>query len=244
MIDKYQGFVPLPRDVQTLPIWGNNTDTALWLYCVLHASHQPYGDLQAGQFYASQVQIAKTMGMTRKTVGTALKRLEQKGLIAARTSDQGTIITVLYWDGISSGRGVNGGDVMELDTSTGEIRRVQQRSRGKPETVSEPKAKPAEADDPVREEQFERFWLAYPKKGNKAEAKRLFMTLKVNPEHVIRAIEEARYTKLWLTEGGRFIPNPAKWLDGGWEQFAPAEALHPPRNEEEAFLQNEKWESY
>lgn len=102
---KYQGFVALPRSVQQLPIWGNAYDTALWLYCVLHASHQPYKGLQPGQFYASQAQIATQLHWARKTVGTALQRLAGKALLDVNTSDKGTIITVMYWEEISSGRG-------------------------------------------------------------------------------------------------------------------------------------------
>ena len=102
---KYQGFVALPRSVQQLPIWGNAYDTALWLYCVFHASHQPYRGLQPGQFYASQVQIATQLHWARKTVGIALQRLAGKALLEVNTSDKGTIITVMYWEEISSGRG-------------------------------------------------------------------------------------------------------------------------------------------
>jgi len=188
MIEKYQGFVPIPRDIQTLPIWGNTTDTALWLYCVLHASHQSYRDLKPGQFYASQVKIAAVMGMSRKTVGESLKRLQRKGLLYVKTSELGTIITVMYWDQISSGRGFGQGDTLMKDLSTGEVTTVPHRSRGKPT-----EDKPA-TGDPVREEQFERFWWAYPKKSHKEEARKLFMELTVDPELVISAIEQARYT--------------------------------------------------
>ena len=91
--------------MQLLPIWGNAYDTALWLYCVLHASHRPYGELRPGQFYASQAQIAVELHWTRKTVGTALQRLDGKALLDVETSGKGTVITVAHWDEISSGRG-------------------------------------------------------------------------------------------------------------------------------------------
>ena len=60
---------------------------------------------QPGQFYASQVQIATQLHWARKTVGTALQRLAGKALLEVNTSDKGTIITVMYWEEISSGRG-------------------------------------------------------------------------------------------------------------------------------------------
>ena len=103
--EKYRGYVAIPRSVQVLPIWGNAYDTALWLYCVLHASHRPYGELRPGQFYASQAQIAVELHWTRKTVGTALQRLDGKARLDVETSGKGTVITVAHWDEISSGRG-------------------------------------------------------------------------------------------------------------------------------------------
>lgn len=60
---------------------------------------------QAGQFYASQAQIAVDLHWTRKTVGTALQRLAGKALLDVETSGKGTVITVTHWDEISSGRG-------------------------------------------------------------------------------------------------------------------------------------------
>jgi len=183
------------------------------------------------------VKIAEVMGMSRKTVGDSLRRLQSKGLLHAKTSELGTIITVCYWEQISSGRGFGQGDTLVKDTSTGEVTTVPQRSRGKPT-----EEKPA-TGDPIREEQFERFWLAYPKKSRKEEAKKLFTALTVDPELVISSIEQARYTQPWLIDNGRYIPNPVSYLDGGWEQYVPAGALRP-KTEEELWLESdEEWTS-
>ena len=118
MKEKYQGFVTIPRDVQILPLYDNAHDTALWLYCVLHTSHQPYKELKPGQFYASQADIAKRLGWSRKTVGISLRRLEQKKMLKVETSDKGTIITVRYWAQISSGEGFGNGRAVEYDCET------------------------------------------------------------------------------------------------------------------------------
>lgn len=222
MIEKLQGYVMIPRDIQTLPLWGNAYDAALWLYCVLHASHQAYRDLQPGQFYASQVQIAEVMHWSRKTVSASLRRLQAKGLLNVVTSDEGTVITVQYWHEISSGRGIGDGDMMVLDTSSRECKRVPQKEKRPASTAGDSYARQQDTSktlDPLRELQFERFWQAYPKKSNKTETKRKFMQLEVDPEYVIKAIEQARYTRGWLIENGRYIPNPVNWLDGAWEQF-------------------------
>lgn len=134
MIEKYQGFVMIPRDVQVLPIWDNAKDTALWLYCVLHASHQAYRGLQPGQFYASQGNIGEVINTSRKTIGNSLRRLESKGLLRVETSDAGTIITVMYWEEISSGKGIGNGDIMMLNTTNGEVSRIKKPSDDKAST--------------------------------------------------------------------------------------------------------------
>lgn len=89
--EKYRGYVAIPQGVQVFPIWDNAYDTALWLYCVLHASHRPYGELRLRQFYVSQEQITVELHWTRKTVGIALQRLVGKALLDVKTSGKGTV---------------------------------------------------------------------------------------------------------------------------------------------------------
>jgi hypothetical protein len=62
--------------------------------------------------------------------------------------------------------------------------------------------------------EFERFWKAYPKKVGKGEAQKAW---KKNGHPGVERIEavlaRARATTKWLEENGRFIPNPATWLN-------------------------------
>jgi hypothetical protein len=73
---------------------------------------------------------------------------------------------------------------------------------------------------------FERFWAAYPKKIGKGAARRAWQT------HVHNTALDTILTALadqagWLSrEGGKFIPNPATWLNQRrWEDTPPT----PPR---------------
>jgi hypothetical protein len=72
----------------------------------------------------------------------------------------------------------------------------------------------------TRAERFETFWEAYPRKQGRGAAFRSWERLKPTDALLARmlaAIDQQRRSHAWLRERGRFIPNPAKWLDDeGW----------------------------
>lgn len=76
---------------------------------------------------------------------------------------------------------------------------------------------------------FERFWLAYPRKVGKADARKAFAKVNVPVKTLLSAIEQQTRSEQWTTENGRFIPNPATWLNQGrWEDelAAPESKYH------------------
>jgi hypothetical protein len=87
----------------------------------------------------------------------------------------------------------------------------------------------------ARGAEFERFWSVYPKKVGKKDAERAFEkaikgmrddghTASSSPtDRMIAAVERQKCSEQWLKEGGRYIPNPATWLNQGrWEDELPA----------------------
>ena len=129
----------------------------------------------------------------------------------------------------------------------------QEKGTGKPEanskqTVSKPQANAKQWETPSEKEKeneiekeienecyknppspFERFWLAYPRKIGKADARKAFAKVKVPVETLLSAIEQQRGSEQWTRENGRFIPNPATWLNQGrWEDelAAPESKYH------------------
>jgi uncharacterized protein YdaU (DUF1376 family) len=69
-----------------------------------------------------------------------------------------------------------------------------------------------------RDELFDRFWQAYPKKTGKDAARKAFHKRKPNDELVqtmVNAIGQQKNTDTWIKG---YIPNPATWLnDGRWQ---------------------------
>jgi len=76
-------------------------------------------------------------------------------------------------------------------------------------------------------EGFEEFWIAYPNKTGKQAAVRAWRKAKHKPplEQILSSITSAKQSKKWTDENGRFIPNPATWLNEGRWDDKPVEAL-------------------
>ncbi len=77
----------------------------------------------------------------------------------------------------------------------------------------------------VLEDYFDDFWYKYPKKVGIQAARKAWN--KANPDiiKVIDAINWQRETKQWQAEDGKYIPNPATYLNQGrWMDEAPEQA--------------------
>lgn len=65
-------------------------------------------------------------------------------------------------------------------------------------------------------EQFARFWAAYPRHEAKAVALKAFEKVKPSEEllqKMLNAIEMQKKTAQWAENGGQFVPHPATWLN-------------------------------
>lgn len=79
----------------------------------------------------------------------------------------------------------------------------------------------------TQEERFATFWSAYPKKTGKQAAIKLWMRLKPTAElfdRIMAAVRAQQQTEQWRQEHGRYIPNPATWLNQGRWDDEPIEA--------------------
>lgn len=69
---------------------------------------------------------------------------------------------------------------------------------------------------------FEIFWKHYPKKVAKKEAYKAFRKVREPVQVLVNAIREQAQSETWTKENGRFIPNPATWLNQGrWDDVLP-----------------------
>ena len=65
---------------------------------------------------------------------------------------------------------------------------------------------------------FARFWSAYPVKKGKGTAEKAWNKYNPNIDVVLSAIENQKTTDQWSKDKGKYIPYPATWLNGKrWE---------------------------
>lgn len=85
---------------------------------------------------------------------------------------------------------------------------IQSESRPENESENESESKSA------REDAFDVFWAAYPRKVGKGAARKAFAKLSaaVFPL-LVPAVEAQKLSAQWRKNGGEYIPNPATWLN-------------------------------
>lgn len=71
---------------------------------------------------------------------------------------------------------------------------------------------------------FDDFWAVYPRKVGKDAARRAWEKRRISAETaatIIAALAWQKQQDAWLRDGGRFIPNPATWINQGRWQDEP-----------------------
>ncbi len=92
---------------------------------------------------------------------------------------------------------------------------IQSESESKNESESESKS--------AREDAFDTFWAAYPRKVGKGAARKAFAKLPADVfPLLVPAVEAQKQCAQWRKNGGEYIPNPATWLNQErWEDKLP-----------------------
>lgn len=76
--------------------------------------------------------------------------------------------------------------------------------------------KPADHSKTLCEKRFVEFWKAYPKKVGKGVAEKAFKKIRPSAElfaQMLEAVSRQRNSDQWRRDNGRFVPNPATWLN-------------------------------
>lgn len=79
---------------------------------------------------------------------------------------------------------------------------------------------------------FAEFWASYPKKvGKDAALSAWKRKIKGEHEEVIIALKTQKQSEAWTRDGGRFVPNPATWLNQGrWRDEQGGECSAPAQD--------------
>lgn len=86
---------------------------------------------------------------------------------------------------------------------------------------------------PIAPKGFDLFWSVYPNKVGKDAARRAYAKVKVPTDVLVSAVEAQKRSQKWTADNGRYIPNPATWLNQGrWQDeiTAPAKTIQTPED--------------
>lgn len=91
--------------------------------------------------------------------------------------------------------------------------------------------KRASSQQDETETMFSEFYQAYPKKQDKARARKSFFKIKNLPDvfpHLMKGLEQQKASADWKKDGGKYIPYPSKWLNNKrWEDELTTQAQPP-----------------
>jgi len=186
-------------------------------------------------------QFAKSIGLDRRLVHRTIKALHAKNMLVISRDDRGNIsygfqkdwerwtlsspkMTVISTDDksvISQDDRVSSPQMTKV--SSPEIPSIDNKKIKDtvPKKNQSPKTKPPVTLSGEQADRFSRFYSAYPKKKAKQDAIKAWR--KISPENglfetIMAAVVKQKRSDDWTRENGRFIPNPASWLNGRrWE---------------------------
>ena len=150
-------------------------------------------------------------------IGKALAALEKAGLIRTYQVKGKPYLQVLTWNDHQQIRakvpkypGPEDADIICNQMISDDI--ICTRNPIQSESESNPNPK----EDARASRRFDTFWAVYPKKVGKGAAEKAFERCHVTDEllgKMLDAITKAKNSAQWQEENGRFIPNPATWLN-------------------------------
>lgn len=99
---------------------------------------------------------------------------------------------------------------------------TQQETKEEKSTVPSVSSSDDDTEAPAdQEEMFLRFWEIYPKKAGKKAALASWKRLRPDASlfaQIIETVSKAKKSEQWQREGGRYVPNPATWINQGrWD---------------------------
>ncbi len=217
-------FIKVPLDFSSWE-WFDSKDTVyvyLWLRLkAVWCETRYHGiELKRGQLVATYPEIAQNCAVSIRQARTALDRLKSTGKLTVKVMPKFSVITLLDYD-------CNEENDSQIDRQTTGKRQAKGQSNDSPTLLNtdiqntEVQIYAHSRGGGGADENFEKFWAAYPKKTAKQAALKAWNKLKPNEELVktiLAALDVQKKSEQWTKDKGQFIPYPATWLNGRrWE---------------------------
>ena len=213
-----RGYVKFWRKMKDSDLMQNHEALALWTWVILSANFKPTSicskgvrlDLGEGQLLYGRARVSKKLGLSERKMRTALAYLVHTDRVTSRTTNRGTILTVVNWALYQSAE--DSGRPAERPT------RDQQATSRRPAGDHSKEGKKVKNDKKREEDSpaFDAWWAVYPRKVDKKPAHVAYdkAVPKVGDGKLYEMVELYRTaTATWKAEDRKYIPHPATWLN-------------------------------
>lgn len=242
-MNKAGGFIALHRQILDWEWYSDASTFCLFLHLLLTANYVEGRFkgriIKRGQLVTSLSTLSTSSGLSIQQTKTALKHLISTGEITNESTPEYRIITIVKYDEYQSptkhltnkqqttNKQSNKHETNDLTSDQQQYNNNNNINNGTMEQGN---------NESLRSlpDRFEDFWSAYPRKTDKAGARKAFE--KLNPDEelltdMVIAIGKQKNSQQWLESGGRFIPYPASWLNHRrWEDEVQTATPEPVRS--------------
>lgn len=210
------GWIKIHRKITEWE-WYTETKTfALFLHLLLICNFKKTSwrgiELQQGETIHSLGRLAKDTGLSIQNIRTAISNMISTGELTERQHNKYRILKITNYMKYQ---------ITNTDSNI-ELTGIQQ---GANKEVTIDKERKKDKNEKNKDISFESFWNKYPKKVGKGAAEKAWSKIKAPATTLVEIIKTLEWqigSAQWQEDGGRFIPNPATYLNRrSWEDEMP-----------------------
>lgn len=206
----------------------------LWMWMLLKANWKDRDKLKRGQFVATIEDMRQAMSYrvgyrkvvpSKDEIRSAYEAFTKATMITTSKTTRGMVVTILNYDYYQNPSNYEAHTETHTETSTKPTVTPHDTEEGLRRKKEKGKNTPCSSSGDDGDALFDKFWKAYPKKVGKDAARMAWR--KRNPDarlvdEMVQALEQHGRYDQWKRDNGRYIPNPATWLnEGRWMDEVP-----------------------
>lgn len=216
--------ISLDEKIEALP-----DDSARLLFTWMIAHLDAEGRMRGDSLAIKALVVPKRAWSLRK-IEKYLTNMQQLGLIVIYSRDGMRWLTMPNFEKHQQGLRKDREGQSQIPAPTpAELRQHSGRTPATLRTEVEVEGK-VEVEVQELDVKFGVFWSAFPKKKAKKDAEKAFKKLSPDDDLmavILAAIEKAKTSEQWTGHNGKYIPHPARWLNGRrWEDETTEDTNH------------------
>lgn len=210
------GFITLNRRLLHWEWYDDAEMVRFWTFLLFKANWQQkqwHGILiPRGSFVSSLAHLSRDSHRSQRAIRTMCQRLKSTGELTSKSTNKYTIYTIVKYEEYQS-------EEIRLTNKTTSKPSNERHSNDIQTTTTEQYKQRNKENNKhtmgFSSHEYDRFWLEFPKKRDKAGCLRIWMRKNLDPkiELILSALRKEKESSQWTRDAGQYIPNPSTWLN-------------------------------